>query len=45
MAIKSLYANINRPNGPHYHIYGSGHYIPGISYIPEPYASIYFPGR
>ena len=38
-------ANINRPNGPHYHIYGSGHYIPGISYIPEPYASIYFPGR
>ena len=36
-------ANISRPNGPHYHIYGSGHYIPGISYIPEPYASIYFP--
>lgn len=36
-------ANINRPNGPHYHIYGSGHYIPGISFVPEPYASIYFP--
>ncbi len=32
------------PNGPHYHIYGTGHYYPGMV-VPEPYASIYFPGR
>ena len=37
-------ANTNMPNGPHYHIYGTGHYYPGMV-VPEPYASIYFPGR
>ena len=35
--------NPNYSNGPHYHIYGTGHYIPGVSIIPEPYASMYFP--
>ena len=35
-------ANINRHNGPHYHIHGTGHYYPGML-VPEPYASIYFP--
>ena len=34
--------NPNLPNGPHYHIYGKGHYYPGMS-VPEPYATIYFP--
>lgn len=29
-------------NGPHYHIYGTGHYYPG-TIVPEPYATIYFP--
>jgi len=37
--------NPNYSNGPHYHIYGSGHYKPGIDVVPEPYASIYFPVR
>ena len=37
--------NPNYANGPHYHIYGTGHYIPGIDVVPEPYASIYFPLR
>ena len=32
------------PNGPHYHIYGKGHYAPGTA-VPEPYATIYFPNR
>ena len=36
--------NPNRPNGPHYHIYGTGHYYPGMI-VPEPYATIYFPFR
>lgn len=35
--------NTNFANGPHYHIYGSGHYLPGIDTVPEPFASIYFP--
>ena len=37
--------NINFPNGPHYHVVGTPgkHYIPGVDYVPEPYASIYFP--
>ena len=35
--------NTNHPNGPHYHIYGSGHYEPGKDKVPEPFASIYFP--
>ena len=34
--------NPNFPNGPHYHIYGEGHYYP-LDPVPEPYASIYFP--
>ena len=34
--------NPNYFNGPHYHIYGDGHYYPG-SIVPEPYATIYFP--
>ncbi|MBQ3112747.1 MAG: RHS repeat-associated core domain-containing protein, partial [Phascolarctobacterium sp.] len=37
--------NPNYPNGPHYHIYGSGHYEPGKDKVPEPFASIYFPFR
>ena len=37
--------NPNYSNGPHYHIYSTGHYIPGVSVVPEPYASIYFPQR
>ena len=32
------------PNGPRYHIYGTAHYYPRMV-VPEPYASIYFPGR
>ena len=36
--------NSTMPNGPHYHIYGTGHYYPGMI-VPEPYASIYFPFR
>ena len=36
--------NPNYSNGPHYHIYGAGHYYPG-TIIPEPYATIYFPSR
>ncbi len=36
--------NPTRSNGPHYHIYGTGHYYPG-SIVPEPYATIYFPLR
>ena len=35
--------NPNFPNGAHYHVNESGHYIPGIDAVPEPYASIYFP--
>ena len=35
--------NPNYPNGPHYHILGEGHYIPGIDIVPEPFSSIYFP--
>ncbi len=35
--------NINYINGPHYRIYGGGHYRPGMDSVPEPYASIYFP--
>ena len=35
--------NPNYSNGPHYHIYGEGHYIPGIDCVPEPYSWIYFP--
>lgn len=34
--------NLNYSNGPRYHIYGSGHYYPGMV-VPEPYSSIYFP--
>ena len=37
--------NINFPNGPHYHIYGAGHFIPGVDKVLEPFASIYFPLR
>ena len=33
--------NPNYSNGPHYHIYGTGHYYPGTA-VPEPYATIYF---
>ena len=36
--------NPNYSNGPHYHIYGTGHYYPG-TIVPEPYATIYFPFR
>ena len=35
--------NINFKNGPHYHILGMGHYLPGIDEVPEPFASFYFP--
>lgn len=35
--------NPNYSNGPHYHIYGTGHYTPGVDIVPEPYASRYFP--
>ena len=35
--------NINYENGPHYHIIGdSNHYYAG-NFVPEPYASLYFP--
>ena len=34
--------NPNYSNGPHYHIYGMGHYYPGEK-VPEPFASQYFP--
>ena len=34
--------NPNYSNGPHYHIYGTGHYYPGMI-VPEPYATVYFP--
>ena len=37
--------NINFSNGPHYHIYGAGHFIPGVDKVPEPFASTYFPLR
>ena len=37
--------NPNDSNGPHYHIYGTGHFIPGVDLVPEPYATIYFPVR
>ena len=33
--------NPNHSNGSHYHIYGTGHYYPGMV-VPEPYATIYF---
>ena len=33
--------NPNYSDGPHYHIYGTGHYYPG-TVVPEPYATIYF---
>lgn len=36
--------NPNYSNGPHYHIYGTGHYYPGMI-VPEPYATTYFPIR
>ena len=36
--------NPNYSNGPHYHIYGAGHYYPG-TIVPEPYATSYFPFR
>ncbi len=36
--------NPNYSNGPHYHIYETGHYYPG-TIVPEPYATIYFPFR
>ena len=36
--------NPNYSNGSHYHIYGTGHYYPGMV-VPEPYATIYFPFR
>ena len=36
--------NPNYSNGSHYHIYGTGHYYPGMM-VPEPYATIYFPFR
>ena len=36
--------NSNHSNGAHYHIYGTGHYYPGML-VPEPYATIYFPLR
>lgn len=36
--------NLNYPNGPHYHIYGRGHFYAGDR-VPEPFASIYFPFR
>ena len=35
--------NPNYANGPHYHIYGTGHYYANMP-VPEPFASIYFPG-
>ncbi len=34
--------NPNYANGAHYHIFGHGHYIPGVSQVPEPLATIYF---
>ena len=34
-------ANCNHANGPHYHIYGAGHFYPG-SVVPEPWASFFF---
>ena len=37
--------NPNYSNGPHYHIYGTGHFIPGVDLVPEPYATLYFPVR
>lgn len=37
--------NPNYSNGPHYHILRAGHYVPGVSIVPEPFASIYFPYR
>ena len=36
--------NPNYSNGPHYHIYGTGHYYAG-DIVPEPYSTIYFPYR
>ena len=36
--------NPNYSNGPHYHIYGTGHYYAG-NIVPEPYSTIYFPYR
>ena len=35
--------NLNYSNGPHYHIYGQGHYTPGKDVVPEPFLTIYFP--
>ena len=37
--------NPNDSNGPHYHIYGTGHFIPGVDLVPEPCATLYFPVR
>ena len=37
--------NPNYSNGPHYHIYGTDHFISGVDLVPEPYATIYFPVR
>ena len=35
--------NINYNNGPHYHIFGEGHYVPGVDTVPEPLATKFFP--
>jgi hypothetical protein len=35
---------LSNPNGPHYHIFGTGHYYPGMI-VPEPYATSYFSFR
>ena len=32
----------NYPNGSHYHVIGTGHFIPGVDEVPEPFATIYF---
>ncbi len=38
--------NPNYSNGPHYHVMGMDvHFYPGISVVPEPFASLYFPYR
>ncbi|MBQ8183746.1 MAG: RHS repeat-associated core domain-containing protein, partial [Clostridia bacterium] len=34
--------NPNYPNGSHYHVIGTGHFIPGVDEVPEPFATIYF---
>ena len=38
--------NPNYPDGPHYHIYGTGHYYAkNNDTVPEPLAEVYFPFR